>query len=239
MLFLWRQHLELYVKRLIELARTVHDAEARTPFGHRLPDLWRQLRGLLELEELGDDVRAAIDATDQVMKDLEAVDPNSTHSRYAEGRSGKDQVMSLAGLPEHFDPQHFGAVLSKTSDFFDCVDIEYSSRLDAMAEAMANHYLAIRSNVANIAASSARRGWRRRRNCSNGQRCLHDHRQVVTSAVTSFIAMKTPRVAVDFPSTCRGRRGGMLRKAGRRVAGDARGTTPGFAVFLTFFSSLG
>jgi len=138
LLFLWRQHLELYVKRLIELARTVHDAEARTPFGHRLPDLWRELRGLMQLEELSDDVRAALDATDQVMKDLEAVDPNSTHSRYAEGRSGKDQVMSLAGLPEHFDPQHFGAVLSKTSDFFDCVDIEYSSRLDAMAEAMAS-----------------------------------------------------------------------------------------------------
>jgi hypothetical protein len=136
MLFLWRQHLELFIKLLIDQGHAVHELEGEPPFGHELPKLWAKLRALLEKEEVDASIAEAMKATEHVLEDLEAVDPNSTHSRYAEGHSGDRGylVKSLHKLPDHFDPRHFGEIVTSVSDFFDCIHAEYVNRLDALTE---------------------------------------------------------------------------------------------------------
>lgn len=137
-LFLWRQHVELSLKRLILLAQELKDIDDKPPHGHRLPRLWLTLRALLEAdEELADEVRVSFDAADAVIGEIERVDPNSIHSRYAEGFTTDHQVESLVGLPRGFDIAHFHDVVSSLSNLFECIDMEYSQRLDSKMEMLA------------------------------------------------------------------------------------------------------
>lgn len=128
-LFLWRQHIELSLKYVIELARRVH-GETGNVHGHRLPDLWRECRRLLEIDETADEVLSTYDAIDLIVADLEVADPNSVQSRYAEGETPDFLVKSLAKVPDGFDAAHFEAVLTKVSFFFDCVQTDYKHRLE-------------------------------------------------------------------------------------------------------------
>jgi hypothetical protein len=130
-LFLCRQHIELDLKRLIVLVRRVLDIDEGPPRGHKLPPLWRTLRSLLETdEELDGEVLRSFDAAGAIIDDLERIDPNSIHSRYAEGFTADFRVESLADLPRHFDIAHFHDVLSGLSNLLECVDAEFATRLE-------------------------------------------------------------------------------------------------------------
>jgi len=129
-LFLWRQHIELSLKYVIELARRVHGEAGNGVHGHKLPSLWRECRRLLELDDTADEVRSTYDAVGLIVADLEAADPNSVHSRYAEGETQDFLVTSLAQVPDGFNAEHFEAVLTKVSFFFDCVQTDYKHRLE-------------------------------------------------------------------------------------------------------------
>jgi hypothetical protein len=134
-LFLWRQHVELYLKYLIELAREFHGEAGTTAHSHSLPKLWNEFRRLFEVEEQSDDTRSTCDAVEQIIADLEMADPNSTQSRYAEGETEDFLVESLAEVPDGFNPEHFSAVMNCVSCFFDCLQTDYKHRMETISNA--------------------------------------------------------------------------------------------------------
>jgi len=124
-LFLWRHHIELYLKFLLELARELHGQSAKADKVHTLPQLWSSLRPLIESNMLDSD----LDALAQIIDDLDNVDPSSTEARYADGETPTGLVKSLAKVPDGFNAQHFADVLTKVSDLFDAIQTDYSLRL--------------------------------------------------------------------------------------------------------------
>jgi len=129
-LFLWRHHIELYLKFLIELAPRDQGKTGKVEKVHTLTDLWNSLRPLLEPDMLDSDLAAV----QQIVLDLHDVDPRSTEARYADGETPTGLVESLAKVPDGFNPEHFAAVMTKVSDLFDGIKMGYSQRMIVDAE---------------------------------------------------------------------------------------------------------
>jgi len=129
-LFLWRHHIELYLKFLLNLARQDQGKTGKVEKVHTLTDLWNSLRPLLEPDMLDSD----LDAVQQIVLDLHDVDPRSTEARYADGETLTGLVESLAKVPDGFNPEHFAAVLTKVSDLFDGIQTEYKYRMEHESE---------------------------------------------------------------------------------------------------------
>jgi len=127
---MWRHHIELTIKRLTLLIREHHGVSDPPPWGHKLPDLWKPLRQLLERDLSATvEYREPIEAAECIIKELEEVDPNAEHSRYAEGVNSEFLIESFSKLPRYFEPAHCHGVLTRLSDFFLCLDLHYTEQL--------------------------------------------------------------------------------------------------------------
>jgi hypothetical protein len=131
-LFLWRHHIELYLKFLLKLAREHQGQTCKAPKVHTLLQLWNSLRPLLEPNMLDSD----LEAVEQIVIDIHDVDPSSTEARYADGETPTGLIESLAKVPDGFNPEHFASVLTKVSDLFDGIQTEFKYRMDGRPESL-------------------------------------------------------------------------------------------------------
>ncbi len=85
--FSYRQYLELLLKALLAEARERSSVEERIPAKHQLPVIWQPLRALLD--ESWPDIDAELAAVDDVVGQLDRVDPASIAFRYPTTTKGE------------------------------------------------------------------------------------------------------------------------------------------------------
>ena len=110
--YLYRHHVEIALKTIIMLARRLNDEEGGVPTGHKLLDLWRMARTLLEREWPKNDT-VPLDAVESCIRELVEFDPGSDAFRYP---VGKDKSKHLEGLT-HVNVRHLAEVAGRMSDF--------------------------------------------------------------------------------------------------------------------------
>lgn len=126
-LSLWRQHIELYLRFLLELAWQVRGHTGRAPATRGLLQLWNTLRPFVE----PDVPHAMIDEIARVVSDLAEIEPRAAEARYADDDSGAGLVESLARVPDGFSAKRFAGVATQVSELFGGIQAEYSRLVDS------------------------------------------------------------------------------------------------------------
>jgi hypothetical protein len=124
-LFLYRHHIELQMKYIIRMWYR-RDEDRPNYMHHRLGDLWRECRKIIE-EAFPDDESDDVEIVEEVIRELVEADPGSFTFRYPVDKKEQpvfeeERFISLQNLYE---------VMQKTSHFFDGVD----GGIDAMIQA--------------------------------------------------------------------------------------------------------
>src|SRR4051812_27294719 len=86
--FMYRQAIEISLKRLIVIGTQLIDRPTEVPRHHRLVLLWRQCRPIIE-EVWPDGPKEDLDVVGAVLEDFEALDPISTVFRYPVNNEGQ------------------------------------------------------------------------------------------------------------------------------------------------------
>lgn len=124
--FLYRQHLELSLKRLAHECLTMLDRTERPKeelLGHRLDKLWDKCVSLVDELSRGMAGRDEVQQTARVLKEFCVVDTESTVFRYPENKRGDP---SLSGIGE-VDLDIVCELASKVSNLLECIDYHLST----------------------------------------------------------------------------------------------------------------
>ncbi len=85
--YLYRHHLELLLKSLIEEASMVLEEPHAPRFGHKLAELWNEAKSLIE-RALPDADWNQNEHVTRLVNELDAIDPNGESFRYSESKRG-------------------------------------------------------------------------------------------------------------------------------------------------------
>lgn len=131
LVFLWRQHVELQLKRVISFGRELSpDAGSLSyPKHHRLDELWRDAREHILREE--PNVSSECQAVTTIIAEVARLDPDSFEFRYPESKSG---ARTLADVGPHLNLETLHEAFLKTANFLGCAVHELSSRVDHVRE---------------------------------------------------------------------------------------------------------
>ena len=131
-IFLYRHHLELAMKRIIKrsphlLDRHLTTHEAGQLKGHSLDGLWQALKPLIVAicKALGwtKPTRADIEGADDYFRQLLEIDPSATAFRYAQAQDGTD---SLPKSLQRINVRHFALMISRLVQYIDDIDTAIS-----------------------------------------------------------------------------------------------------------------
>lgn len=142
-IFNWRHYLELTLKDLLYTARAIVNGDVgKQVTHHRLADLWRELRPLME--KFGGTESENFDKVARVVEEFVKYDPDSFAFRYATDRKGRP---SLPGIPSTVNLRYLDESMTSVASFLDaggCHLYElWSHQVDMQAEARADderHY---------------------------------------------------------------------------------------------------
>lgn len=137
-IFNWRHYLELTLKDLLYTARALVNGDAgKQVTHHRLADLWRELRPLME--QIGGTDTANFDKVERVIAEFVQYDPDSFAFRYATDKQGK---VSLPNIPSTVNLRYLDESMASVSSFLDAGGCHlydlWSHQADMEAEARAN-----------------------------------------------------------------------------------------------------
>ena len=129
--FLYRHHIELRIKQLLELLYEVGERKTPPTRGHDLRQLWSECRPALK-SFVGGGEKEGFRAVDRLVADFSSVDPMSDAFRYPRHRDGTKSVskvrhMNLAVLREKMD-----IIL----EWLECCAFALEAQLEAMSEEM-------------------------------------------------------------------------------------------------------
>ena len=86
--FLYRHYVELMLKGLINVGTMLESRQADYPKHHRIDELWRHCRRLLE-KASPEGERTDTDAVERCIKELASMDPSGEAFRFGENKVGK------------------------------------------------------------------------------------------------------------------------------------------------------
>jgi hypothetical protein len=139
-IFLYRHHIELALKRVIKRApylieRPLTEAENDHLVNHRLDSLWKDLKPMAKAiskaagwNELPSE---DVEGIDDYIRQLCEVDPRSYSLRYAHSKKG------APSLPEgltHINLRHFGELMERLANYLDGLDAGTSELVDRKQE---------------------------------------------------------------------------------------------------------
>jgi len=122
-LFLYRHHLELAIKKLIRDCYTLLGHDQAIPAIHAIDKLWQLCCSLLQEISPGIPKNEEIQQTTRLVTDLCKVDPKSEAFRYPEDKSGNAPRLDVA-----FDIGTVGVVVGKISLLLDCIGADIHTR---------------------------------------------------------------------------------------------------------------
>ncbi|MER7893470.1 hypothetical protein ABTX15_26995 [Micromonospora sp. NPDC094482] len=93
-LMCWRRYVELQLKALILLAKAYRREPANLPLTHKIDQLWRMARPLLQ-DAFPSDSQEDLDNAERVLLQLNRFDPTSEHFRYPIQRDGSETLSTL------------------------------------------------------------------------------------------------------------------------------------------------
>jgi hypothetical protein len=124
--FLWRHHMELALKDIIALGRSLRDEPWAFPGHHRLNDLWREARTYIA--EHGSEDMLELPNVESILAEISRIDPSAAWFRYPLNVQQTDQ--SLNAPPTHVDIVQFREAMEAVANFFSAVHSELTVRLD-------------------------------------------------------------------------------------------------------------
>lgn len=133
--FLWRHHIELLLKDIINKGRLLDGDETGFPEHHRLLDLWREARP--HIAECGSDDAPEIANVEAAIKEFQRIDPGADGFRYPSAPTRRGGGRSLPNAPDQVNLQTLQTTMLGLSTFFDCVRSEMQVRLDHLWEMQA------------------------------------------------------------------------------------------------------
>jgi hypothetical protein len=149
-IFLYRHHIELALKRIIVRApylidRTLTDIEKKHLGTHRLDRLWHDLKPMFVAICKAAGWKAPdpedIEGIDDYIRQLVALDPDSYSFRYAHSKSGDPLLPSdLKGI----NIRHFAEMMERLASYLDGID----SATDDLADVKAEMDAELRSEMA-------------------------------------------------------------------------------------------
>ena len=129
--FLYRHHIELSLKDLIQTAHLVASGQPRNSEGHVLVDLWGDLKKLLgQLDE--SPRRNDLDAVKAYIRQLEQVDKQGQAFRYATSTKGKPHLREFNVL----DIRVFSEAMERLASYLSGVSFRLNLLLDHKEEMM-------------------------------------------------------------------------------------------------------
>lgn len=133
--FLFRHFVELSLKDLILTALPLNDKPPVFVEGHKLSALWDTLRALIESAELPG-AAEEFDIVEEMIHELETVDPGSTSFRYPVERADKAgrNRPSLTEEFEYFDMRVFRDQATRLANFFGGCGTQLEEYLDIKGE---------------------------------------------------------------------------------------------------------
>ena len=129
-LFLYRHHLELQLKRLISRGRWLAGVDQPVLWGHDLRRLWQACRAVLEEISPGDATRE-LDVVGEHIQALAAVDPTAQAFRYPIDTQGRP---SLPEQLTHVNLRHLAEQVEAAANLLDGAGQVITARLDAKLE---------------------------------------------------------------------------------------------------------
>lgn len=113
-LVLYRHHIELQLKYIITEWRKHPDHSGSGYMNHRLKDLWRKCRKIIE-EVFPDSDDEATEAVEKVIFELAEVDPGSYAFRYPISKNGN----IMLDEERYIDIENLFLVIQKVSNYLD------------------------------------------------------------------------------------------------------------------------
>jgi len=128
-LMCWRHYVELQLKALILLARTYRRETAGLPLTHKIDQLWRVARPLIQ-DAFPSDSQDPLDNTERVLLQLNSFDPTSEHFRYPVQRDGSETLSTLGRVHIH----RFHEAMEAVANLLDSLDIGIRVMIDQRNE---------------------------------------------------------------------------------------------------------
>ena len=142
--FLYRHHLELALKRIVQITAIVSDvpltgSEAQRLFGrHELDQLWAQvkqrLRSAYEKANLELPDRSAIEGADSYIRQVSGVDPKSQAFRYPVSSKGAPHLRGI----RHINIRALAECMERLCDFLERIEGELLMYLEVELEMRAS-----------------------------------------------------------------------------------------------------
>jgi len=131
--FLYRHHIELMLKGLIRLAYSLQSSALEYPKNHKIEELWRTYRPLLE-EACPDRNQADTDTVEKCIIEFASLDPSGEAFRYAEDKKGASTFPKIT----QFNLGNMREVMNRLSGFltgsFDYMDELLQHQADMYSE---------------------------------------------------------------------------------------------------------
>lgn len=131
--FMYRQHIELQVKKIIDTGRKLLTADGGHPKHHKLHDLWPLAKGILRQIWPNESDPPEFKSVDNFINQFSRIDPDSTAFRYPKQKTGKP---SLTGI-QHINLQRLAESVHSFSEF---LDVAASALDDYLADYLADVY---------------------------------------------------------------------------------------------------
>ncbi|WP_169953730.1 hypothetical protein [Microbispora sp. H11081] len=113
-LMTWRHCVELQLKALAHFIQTHNGQDTERLQSHKLDQLWRRTRKLIESSPHGQSIRE-LQHVERLIHQLNSIDPTSEHARYPVTAKGLPTLSNL----EYLDVRQFHEALEGVLNFFD------------------------------------------------------------------------------------------------------------------------
>lgn len=127
-LMCWRHYVELQLKVLIILVRRYRHETAEIPKTHKIDQLWRVARPLLE--QASPDDNDDLDNTERILLQLHNFDPTSEHFRYPIKKDGTETLTELGRV--HM--RHFHEAMDGVAHLLDAADTGIREMINSQVE---------------------------------------------------------------------------------------------------------
>jgi hypothetical protein len=129
--FLYRQHIELLLKDIIDIARRIEGEGSGYPKNHNLKNLWDNAIRLLR-QHYGQDTPKELDYVQACVDEFQHHDPGSMAFRYPTDRDGLPNLRDLM----HIDLRNLYEVMDRLSCLLSCIAGDLGNKLASMSEPM-------------------------------------------------------------------------------------------------------
>lgn len=128
--FMYRHHIELCLKKVVELGDSLEGVSLIKKPNHLLEPLWERAKRIIVNADIVEPKSADLKSVEQFIKRFAEVDTPSTHFRYPKQKGG---CPSLEGI-RHINLRNLSTCVHSVSTFLDCPINELGRRLDFKLE---------------------------------------------------------------------------------------------------------